>query len=251
MFNVLDKKVIVTGGSRSLGLGITKAYLSQGAEVVMIASSDKVFEVARDFKLQGFSKIHAVKADLSIRAEVEESFEKSLDLLGGKLDVLVNNAGMIRRKSSVEHSQDDWDSVINLNLNSLFQMCQLAGKVMIPEKSGKIINIASMLSFFGGQNVPSYAASKGAVAQLTKALSNEWAIHNINVNAIAPGYMDTDLNVALVNDEIRNKEITGRIPMGRWGTPEDMGGLAVFLGSSASDYICGTVIPVDGGYLVK
>lgn len=251
MFNVIDKKVIVTGGSRSLGLGITKAYLSQGAEVVMIASSDKVFEVARDFKLQGFSKIHAVKADLSIRAEVEESFEKSLDLLGGKLDVLVNNAGMIRRKSSVEHSQDDWDSVINLNLNSLFQMCQLAGKIMIPEKSGKIINIASMLSFFGGQNVPSYAASKGAVAQLTKALSNEWAIHNINVNAIAPGYMDTDLNVALVNDEIRNKEITGRIPMGRWGTPEDMGGLAVFLGSSASDYICGTVIPVDGGYLVK
>lgn len=251
MFNVIDKKVIVTGGSRSLGLGITKAYLSQGAEVVMIASSDKVFEVARDFKLQGFSKIHAVKADLSIRAEVEESFEKSLDLLGGKLDVLVNNAGMIRRKSSVEHSQDDWDSVINLNLNSLFQMCQLAGKVMIPEKSGKIINIASMLSFFGGQNVPSYAASKGAVAQLTKALSNEWAIHNINVNAIAPGYMDTDLNVALVNDEIRNKEITGRIPMGRWGTPEDMGGLAIFLGSSASDYICGTVIPVDGGYLVK
>lgn len=251
MFNVKGKKVIVTGGSRSLGLGITKAYLSCGAEVVMIASSDKVFDVAKELESEGYKNIYAVKADLGIKKEIEEGFKKSLDLLGGKLDVLVNNAGIIKRTPAIEHSEEDWNAVININLNSVFTLCQLAGKVMIPEKSGKIINVASMLSFFGGQNVPSYAASKGAVAQLTKALSNEWAIHNINVNAIAPGYMDTDLNVDLINNEVRNKEISARIPMGRWGTAEDMGGLAVFLGSGASDYISGTIIPIDGGYLAK
>ena len=144
---------------------------------------------------------------------------------------------------------DDWDAVLNINLSAVFRLCQLAGRLFLKQKSGKIINIASMLSFFGGYTVPAYAASKGGVAQLTKALSNEWAGKGINVNAIAPGYMDTQMNTGLIADEARNAQITARIPARRWGTPEDMKGTAVFLASPASDYLNGAVIPVDGGYL--
>ncbi|MEG2851833.1 MAG: SDR family oxidoreductase, partial [Hydrogenoanaerobacterium sp.] len=144
---------------------------------------------------------------------------------------------------------EDWDSVLNVNLSAVFMLCQLAGREMLKQESGKIINIASMLSFFGGYTVPAYAASKGGVAQLTKALSNEWARHGINVNAVAPGYMATSMNTKLIEDEARNVEITNRIPARRWGTPDDLKGVTVFLASSASDYLSGAVIPVDGGYL--
>lgn len=143
----------------------------------------------------------------------------------------------------------DWEDVLQVNLTSVFQLCQLAGRKMLEQGAGKIINVASMLSFFGGYTVPAYAASKGGVAQLTKALSNEWAGRNVQVNAIAPGYMATEMNTALLADAKRNQEILARIPAGRWGSPEDVGGLAVFLASSASNYISGAVIPVDGGYL--
>ena len=165
---------------------------------------------------------------------------------------LVNAAGIQRRHPITQFPMEDWDTVLEVNLTATFQLCQLAGRQFIKQDSkGKIVNIASMLSFFGGFTVPAYAASKGGVAQLTKALSNEWSGKGINVNAIAPGYMATEMNTALINDEGRNKEILGRIPAHRWGAPEDMKGLAIFLASAASDYVTGAVIPVDGGYLAK
>lgn len=250
MFSVKGKNVIITGGNKNLGLGITKAFCENGANVVIVASSESVVEVAKDLTSQGFTA-YGVQADLSQKEAMETAFNSALDLLGGRLDVLINNAGIIRRSPAEEFSFEDWQDVINVNLNAVFVMSQLAGKVMIAQGGGKIINTASMLSFFGGQTVPSYAASKGGVAQLTKALSNEWAGKGICVNAIAPGYMATDMTQALQDDEARSKEILGRIPAGRWGKPEDMQGIAIFLASSASDYITGTVIPVDGGYLVK
>ena len=176
----------------------------------------------------------------------------AVELLGGGIDILLNNAGVQRRSHCEDFTLEDWDTVINVNLNAVFVLCQLAGRKMLEQGGGKIINLASMLTFFGGFTVPAYAASKGAVAQLTKALCNEWASKGINVNAIAPGYMDTDMNTALTDPtNPRYKEITDRIPAHRWGTGDDMKGAAIFLASAASDYLNGAVIPVDGGYLVK
>ena len=161
----------------------------------------------------------------------------------------MNCAGIQRRKPCLDFTIEDWDDVVEVNLTAVFRLCQLAGRIMAEQGKGKIINVASALSFFGGYTVPAYAASKGGVAQLTKALSNEWAGLGINVNAIAPGYMDTPMNVALINDPVRNGKILARIPAGRWGKPEDLQGVAVFLASEASNYLSGAVIPVDGGYL--
>lgn len=250
MFDLTGKTAMITGGNKSLGLAITRAIAGAGAKVCIMASSTSVFDVAKALSAEGLD-VCAVQVDLNKKENIEKSFGKALKLLGGRLDILINNAGIQRRNKCEEFTYEDWNDVINVNLNAVFTMCQLGGNVMLKQGKGKIINLASMLSFFGGQTVPAYAASKGGVAQLTKALSNEWASKGINVNAIAPGYMDTDMNVALVNDPDRNTQILGRIPMGRWGKPEDMGGIAVFLASEASNYICGAVIPVDGGYLVK
>jgi 2-deoxy-D-gluconate 3-dehydrogenase len=175
-------------------------------------------------------------------------FSEALDILGD-INILINNAGVQSRYPCEDFPESDWDRVVEVNLTSVFLMCQLAGRKMLENKNGKIINIASMCSFFGGITIPAYSASKGGIMQLTKALSNEWAGRGVQVNAIAPGYMDTDLNTALINDEKRRTNILSRIPAGRWGNPEDMGGIAVFLASSASDYISGAIIPVDGGYL--
>jgi len=171
--------------------------------------------------------------------------------LGGTLDIIINNAGIQRRNKSEDFTIEDWDDVIEMNLTSVFMLSQLAGRIMLKKGKGKIINMASMLSFFGGYTVPAYAASKAGVALLTKALSNEWAGRGVNVNAIAPGYMDTAMNTALINDETRNEQILSRIPAGRWGKPSDLSGIAVFLASDASDYINGAVIPVDGGYMSR
>lgn len=250
MFSVKDKNVIITGGNKNLGLGITQAFCEQGANVVIIASSESVIEVAKDLNAKGY-KVTGVQADLSQKENIETGFAKAMEIFNGRLDVLINNAGVIKRSPAEEFSFEDWQTVININLNCVFVLSQLAGNIMIKQGKGKIINMASMLSFFGGQTVPAYAASKGGVAQLTKALSNEWAGKGVNVNAIAPGYMATDMTQALQNDEVRSKEILGRIPKGRWGKPEDIQGLAIFLASDGADYITGTVIPVDGGYLVK
>jgi 2-deoxy-D-gluconate 3-dehydrogenase len=250
LFNVKGKKAIVTGGTRGLGHGIVEALLEAGCEVALIGFSDKALSVSEDFNKKGY-KCHGIKADLGIKEENYRAFDEALKYLGGEVDILVTAAGIQRRHSAENFPIEDWNEVINVNLNSVFIMCQLAGRVMLEKGKGKIINVASMLSFFGGFTVPAYAASKGGVAQLTKALSNEWASKGININAIAPGYMATEMNAALIADEKRNTEILNRIPSKRWGTPEDMKGVTIFLSSQASDYLNGAIIPVDGGYLGK
>ena len=246
IFSLENKTAIVTGGNRGLGRGIAKGLAEAGAKVVIMASRDSVFRAADELSADGLS-VQPVKCDLSNEDNIKNGFSEAVALLGGKLDILVNNAGIQRRSKCEEFPLSDWDDVLNVNLRSVFILCQLAGRHMIPNGGGKIINLASMLSFFGGYTVPAYAASKGGVAQLTKALSNEWASKGINVNAIAPGYMATEMNTRLIEDSSRNAEI----PAGRWGKPEDMAGTAVFLASSASDYLSGAIIPVDGGYLSK
>ena len=244
MFSIERKKAIVTGACTGLGKGVADAYLKAGAKVAIIDINPETEKIASGFS----DNCIGVCADLGNRTELAESFEKAVKLLGG-LDIMVNNAGIQRRHKCEEFPIEDWDQVIEVNLTSVFLLCQLAGRVMLEQGSGKIVNIASILSFCGGFTVPAYAASKGAVAQLTKTLSNEWASKGINVNAIAPGFCDTDLNSALIADVNRHRQILERIPAGRWGTPDDIGGIAVFLASEASNYFHGSVVTVDGGYM--
>lgn len=248
LFDLTGKKAIVTGAAGGLAHGIAEGLMEAGAQVAIIDISGRTAQAAEEFCRRGF-QAYGVQADLGDRESLEQAFGRAVELLGGSLDILVPAAGIQRRNKSEEFSLEDWDAVLNINLSAVFMLCQLAGRMFLEQKSGKIINIASMLSFFGGYTVPAYAASKGGVAQLTKALSNEWARHGINVNAIAPGYMATQMNTGLLEDEERNRQITARIPARRWGTPEDVKGAAVFLASPASAYLNGAVIPVDGGYL--
>ncbi len=250
MFDLGGKSALVTGGTRGLGRGMAEGLAEAGAKVVIVGSSAGVLKTAEELRAKGLD-VAGIRADLGQRDKIPSMFQEALKMLGGKIDILLNDAGVQRRNHCEDFTLEDWDTVINVNLNAVFVLCQLAGREMLKQGSGKIINMASMLSFFGGFTVPAYAASKGAVAQLTKALSNEWAGKNIQVNAIAPGYMATEMNTALINDNGRNTEILARIPAGRWGTPEDMKGLAVFLASDASNYLSGAVIPLDGGYLAK
>ncbi|MGE4276471.1 MAG: SDR family NAD(P)-dependent oxidoreductase [Lawsonibacter sp.] len=252
LFDISGKKVIFTGASGGLGRGMVEGMLEAGAEVAMIGASPKSTAMAQQYQARGW-KAHGLQCDLGDHERLRQTFDQALALLGGEVDVLVNAAGIQRRDKSEEFSLEDWEAVMNINLTVTFLLCQMAGKQMIRQKhGGKIINIASMLSFFGGVTVPAYAASKGGVAQLTKALCNEWARYGITVNAIAPGYMDTPMNTALTDPaNPRFQEITNRIPAGRWGTPDDMKGLVIFLAAPASDYVNGAIIPCDGGYLVK
>ncbi|MGE1062450.1 SDR family oxidoreductase [Megasphaera paucivorans] len=248
LFDLEGKKAIITGGGRGLGKGMAEGLCEAGAKVVMIGSSQSVVRSAEEFRKKGLNAIGLV-GDLSDENNVSIIFNKAFNQLDKHIDILINNAGIQKRHKCDEFSLEDWDRVLQLNLNVVFMLCQLAGRKMLRQKYGKIINLASMLSYFGGVTVPAYAASKGGVVQLTKALSNEWSQQNVHVNAIAPGYMDTEMNVNLLNDKKRNMEILNRIPQKRWGTPEDLKGIAVFLASPASDYINGAIIPVDGGYL--
>jgi len=220
--------------------------------VVIMDINPKAEKTAEELRQQGYD-CQAVICNLTDDATREEKFNEAVEKLGGHLDILVNGAGVQRRYPSEEFPLEDFDFVMDVNLRSVFAMCQLAGRQFLKQETGgKIINIASMLSFFGGYTVPAYAASKGAVAQITKALCNEWACKGINVNALAPGYMATEMNTALLDPENpRNAEITNRIPNRTWGTGEDMKGPVVWLASDASDYINGAIIPVDGGYLVR
>ncbi|SNS17520.1 2-deoxy-D-gluconate 3-dehydrogenase [Anaerovirgula multivorans] len=251
LFNVKSKKAIVTGAAQGLANGMAEGLMEAGVEVCIIDISEKTADVAAAFCEKGY-KCHAVNANLGDRTDLVNAFNKAVEVLGGHLDIIVNAAGIQKRHFCEEFPIEDWDAVININLSAVFSLCQLAGQQYIKQGSkGKIINIASMLSFFGGYTVPAYAASKGGVAQLTKALSNEWASKGININALAPGYMDTEMNVALIADETRNTEILNRIPAKRWGTPDDMKGITIFLSAEASDYLNGAIIPVDGGYLSK
>lgn len=243
------RKAIVTGAAQGLAYSMAEGLMESGAEVAVIDISDRTVEVAREFCGRGF-RCHGIQADLSRIDELEGVFSRAVDALGG-LDIIVNGAGVQRRYRSEEFPTEEWDFVINVNLNSVWKLCQLAGRHFLENGGGKIINIASMLSFLGGYTVAAYAASKGGVAQLTKALSNEWAGKNININALAPGYMATALNTAIINDPVRSKEILDRIPARRWGQPGDMKGAVIFLASGASDYLNGAIIPVDGGFLSR
>ena len=200
---------------------------------------------------RGIGEAILVETDVTSSESCQGAVERTLEAFG-RLDILINNAGIIRRRAAVDHTDDEWDEVIEVNLSSVFRLSRAAGRHMLARRSGgKIINVASMLSFQGGITVPSYAAAKGGLVQLTKALANEWAAHSINVNAIAPGYMETDNTRALRADPDRNRAITDRIPAGRWGTPQDLAGAAVFLASAASNYIHGHVLVVDGGWLSR
>lgn len=250
-FDITWKKAIVTGGTRGLGYGMAEGLMEAGAETVIVGTSDTVFRVAEAFCQRGLI-CHGVKADLSRREEVYSGFQTALAALGGTLDILVTGHGIQRRSSAEAFPLSDWDDVISVNLSSVFILCQEAAKVMLPQGRGKIINVASMISFFGGQTIPAYAASKGGIAQLTKELCNDWMARGINVNAVAPGFMATEMNTALLDEaNPRFKQISDRIPAGRWGTPDDMKGITIFLASAASDYLGGAIIPVDGGYLCK
>ncbi|GAA6296537.1 SDR family oxidoreductase [Enterocloster asparagiformis] len=249
LFDLTGRKAIVTGAAQGLAYSMAEGLMESGAEVAVIDISDRTVEVAREFCGRGF-RCHGIQADLSRIDELEGVFSRAVDALGG-LDIIVNGAGVQRRYRSEEFPTAEWDFVINVNLNSVWKLCQLAGRHFLENEGGKIINIASMLSFLGGYTVAAYAASKGGVAQLTKALSNEWAGKNININALAPGYMATALNTAIMNDPVRSKEILDRIPARRWGQPEDMKGAVIFLASGASDYLNGAIIPVDGGFLSR
>ncbi|MFE5324272.1 2-dehydro-3-deoxy-D-gluconate 5-dehydrogenase KduD [Paenibacillus sp. NPDC056579] len=247
LFDLTGKVAIVTGGAVGLGGGISLGLAQAGADIVVVTSNDRNRETQEKIEALG-RKVHTVVANLSDENELPRVVNEALSAFG-KIDILVNNAGIIRRTPAAEHAAQDWHDVINLNLNAVFFLSQLVGREMIKQGSGKIINIASMLSFQGGINVPGYTASKHAIAGLTKALSNEWASKGIQVNAIAPGYMATDNTSALRADQERNAQITVRIPAGRWGTPEDLQGPSVFLASSASDYMNGHVLCVDGGWM--
>ena len=245
----LDGKVaLVTGASAGLGAAIAVALAEAGADVACHGNTRRPDHTCALVEQRGRRAL-TLLGDLQDRTTPERITAETVDSFG-RLDILVNNAGMVRRAPAVDHSEEDWDAVIEVNLSSVFRLSKLAGRHMVERgRGGKILNIASLLSFQGGITVPGYAAAKGGVAQLTKALANEWAIHRINVNAIAPGYMRTDNTAALQRDEIRNRQILERIPAGRWGEPSDVAGAALFLCSAASDFVHGHLLVVDGGWM--
>jgi 2-deoxy-D-gluconate 3-dehydrogenase len=241
----LDRKVaLVTGSASGLGAAIAIALAQAGATVACHGNRRAATATAAAIG----ERAAAFQADLSSTGGAAHLFDQVKERFG-RVDVLVNNAGTILRDAAEDVTLEDWQTVLQVNLTAVFQLSQLAAKDMIPRKQGKIVNIASLLSFQGGIRVPAYAASKGGVAQLTKALANEWAPKGIQVNAIAPGYFATTNTEALQADETRNRQILERIPAGRWGQPEDLAGAALFLSSAASNYVTGTVVTVDGGWM--
>jgi 2-dehydro-3-deoxy-D-gluconate 5-dehydrogenase len=248
-FKLDGKRAIVTGASRGLGRAMAIGLAEAGADVALVASGSSD-ETAKAIRALG-RKAHPIRADLLAAGAVDRVMDGALQGLGG-VDILVNNAGIIRRAALLEFSEKDWDDVIQVNQKSLFFLSQAVAKQMVKQgHGGKIVNIASLLSFQGGIRVPSYTASKSAVMGLTRIMANEWAAHGINVNAIAPGYMETDNTAALRADPKRNADIMARIPAGRWGVPEDMLGAVIFLSSAAANYLHGSVVAVDGGWLAR
>ena len=247
-FDLSGKVALVTGANTGLGQGIALALAEAGADIAAagIVPAD---ETGQKVAALGRKFIN-IDANLGSVEPVGRIVEETLAGLGG-LDILVNNAGLIRRQDAVDFSEKDWDDVMNVNIKGAFFMAQAAGRHMIAQGRGKIINIASMLSFQGGIRVPSYTASKSGIAGITRLLANEWAAKGLNINAIAPGYMATDNTAQIRADEAREKAILDRIPANRWGIPADLGGTAVFLAAPASDYVNGAVIPVDGGWLAR
>ena len=247
-FDLTGRTALVTGGGRGLGAGITRAMLDAGADVIVYGRS----ELHADLLAYAAERGRALDLYTVDLGDGEAIAEVSARVLAERrVDILVNNAGTQERHPAVDFPLESFDRVIDVNLRSVFQLCQIFGRPMLERGDGKVINMASLLSFQGGLTVPAYAASKGAVAQLTKALCNEWSSRGVNVNAVAPGYMATDMNTALLADPDRLAQISVRIPAGRWGKPEDIGNVVVFLASSASAYVHGQVLAVDGGWLAR
>lgn len=249
-FRLDGKAALVTGASVGLGQAMAIALAEAGADVAahchMAGEADETCQ-----KISGTGrKTFSVAGDMAER-NVPQSLVEKVVAEFGRIDILINNAGMIRRAPAVDFSEEDWTSVLEVNLSGIFRLSQAAGRKMIEQGAGKIVNIASLLSFQGGINVSAYTASKSGVAGLTKAFANEWAKHNVNVNAIAPGYMATNNTAPLRADETRNRQILERIPAGRWGAPDDLTGAAVFLASKASDYLQGHILVVDGGWMAR
>jgi 2-deoxy-D-gluconate 3-dehydrogenase len=249
IFDLHGKTALVTGSSRGLGSGIALALAEAGAQIALHGLKSVPAESIKQIENTGGKPI-IVTGDVSDADACTRMIDEVMNNLG-RIDILVNNAGTIRRSPAADYSWEDWNAVLETNLSSVFRLSQLAGRQMLAQGSGKIINIASLLTFQGGVFVPSYAAAKGGVGQLTKAFANEWASKGINVNAIAPGYMETDNTAALRADPVRSRQILERIPAGRWGTPSDLGGAAIFLASRASDYMHGHILVVDGGWMSR
>ena len=246
----LDGKVaMITGATKGLGQGYAVALAKAGADI-FVPSYGTDWDETRELVEAEGRRIEFIDVDLSKKENIEKAVEKCLDVYG-KIDILVNNAGTIKRANILEYKDEDWDAVMDINLNAVYHLSQRVSKIMVKQGGGKIINIASMLSFQGGKFVPPYTASKHGVAGLTKAFANELAAYNVQTNAIAPGYIATDNTKPIREDEKRNKEILDRIPTARWGTPFDLMGAVVFLASEASSYVNGHILAVDGGWLVR
>ena len=248
MFDLTGKKAIVTGAGQGMGRSMAQALIGAGATVALIGRGQNVVETCREIDPTGKAALPFL-ADLSLREQIHRVFDEVMDAFGGELDILVNNAGIQRRHMPEDFPIEEWDEVLAVNLNAVWIMAQLAGRVMLAKGSGKIINIASLNSFLGGTTVPAYTAAKSGVAGLTRALSDDWAGRGVNVNAIAPGYIATSLNTALIGNPDREPKILARLPKKRWGEPDDMKGAVIFLASAASDYVTGVTLAVDGGYL--
>ncbi len=246
----LDGRVaLVTGASRGLGAGMAIALAAAGADLILHDICPAT-ETADAIRARAKVKTAVLTADLSDRAQTDRLVAAAADAMG-QVDILVNNAGIIRRAPAAEYPDTDWDQVLEINITAVFRLCRAFGAQMLKRGRGKIVNVASLLAFQGGITVPAYSVAKGGVAQLTKALANEWAGRGINVNAIAPGYMRTENTRPLTENQTRYRQITERIPAERWGEPADLGGPVVFLASSASDYVNGHVLVVDGGWLAR
>lgn len=248
-FSLKGKTAIVTGGNTGLGQGYAVALAKAGADLFVVTYDTNWDETREMIEKEG-RKVVFHQADLTQKDAITSVVSECVEAFG-TIDILVNNAGTIRRAPLLEYKAEDWDAVMAINLDSVYFLSQEVAKIMVEQKSGKIINIASMLSFQGGKFVPSYTASKHAVAGITKAFANELAIHNVQINAIAPGYIKTANTAPIRSDEVRNQEILSRIPAGRWADPSDLMGVVVFLSSKASDYMNGHILAVDGGWLVR
>ena len=249
LFSLQNKVALVTGANTGLGQAIAIALANAGADIACVARSD-VHETRERVTSQG-RRFHAIAADLSVSSVARGIVEETVRALG-HIDILVNNAGVIRRNDALSFTEEEWDAALDVNLKTPFFLSQAAARAMIDAgRGGKIINIVSMLSFQGGIRTASYTASKSGLAGLTRLLANEWAGSGINVNAIAPGYFETNNTQALREDAARNRDILARIPAARWGKPADLAGAAIFLASAASDYVHGTILPVDGGWLAR
>ncbi|ESK87938.1 2-deoxy-d-gluconate 3-dehydrogenase [Moniliophthora roreri MCA 2997] len=250
LFSLKGKNVLITGASRGIGRACAIALAEAAANICLVLRPSSSSESSTEGVLQKLGvKVSVIQCNLDDLEAVKQVFPKALELMDGNIHILVNCAGIQRRAPAVQFSEKDWDDVIAVNLKSVWLLSQAAGQHMVPLKRGKVINFGSLLTFQGGITVPAYAAAKGALGSLTKALSNEWSKEGVNVNAIIPGYIATDMNEALLHNPTRLAQLNERIPAGRWGQPEDFAGPVVFLASDASNYVCGELLVVDGGWM--